>query len=172
MPPHALATPSVVGRRTEPAEALTTLTLLSVFMAVMLGGWIVFLLHGLPPLASLFDIVSALGTVGLSAGVVGPDLPDHLKILLAVVMLAGRLEGGGPPGADPSGHLVRNTRRTLRCGVAIIGASNLAVSYGAAADQTAARRDRGRPGQGTSWRNSATSSTAASSTATAPSRRS
>lgn len=92
MPPHALATPSVVGRRTEPAEALTTLTLLSVFMAVMLGGWIVFLLHGLPPLASLFDIVSALGTVGLSAGVVGPDLPDHLKILLAVVMLAGRLE--------------------------------------------------------------------------------
>lgn len=92
MPPHALATPSVVGRRTEPAEALTTLTLLSVFMAVMLGSWIVFLLHGLPPLASLFDIVSALGTVGLSAGVVGPDLPNHLKVLLAVVMLAGRLE--------------------------------------------------------------------------------
>lgn len=92
MPPHAVAGPAAVGRRTKPEEAVTTLTLLSLFLAVALGSWIAFLLHGLPPLASLFDVVSALGTVGLSAGVVGPDLPAHLKALLALVMLMGRLE--------------------------------------------------------------------------------
>jgi trk system potassium uptake protein TrkH len=92
MPPHALTGPSTVGGRTKPEEAVTTLTILSLFLSVALGTWVVFLLHGLPPLASLFDVVSALGTVGLSAGVVGPDLPAHLKALLALVMLMGRLE--------------------------------------------------------------------------------
>ncbi len=38
----------------------------------------------------LFEVVSATGTVGLSTGIT-PDLPDHAKFLLSLLMLFGRL---------------------------------------------------------------------------------
>jgi trk system potassium uptake protein TrkH len=41
----------------------------------------------------LFDVVSAVATVGLSTGVTGPELPSLLKGLLCIDMLIGRLEG-------------------------------------------------------------------------------
>jgi trk system potassium uptake protein TrkH len=40
----------------------------------------------------LFEAMSALNTVGLSAGVAGPDLPWHGKADLIVLMWMGRLE--------------------------------------------------------------------------------
>lgn len=62
------------------------------YVSTGLVAWLLFLAAGMAPLASLFDIVSALSTVGLSTGVTGADLPDHLKLVLVVAMLAGRLE--------------------------------------------------------------------------------
>ncbi len=47
---------------------------------------------GYDPLDALFDVVSATGTVGLSCGVVGPELPVVLKAVLCANMLMGRLE--------------------------------------------------------------------------------
>jgi trk system potassium uptake protein TrkH len=47
---------------------------------------------GCDPLNSLFEVVSALGTVGLSAGISRPDLPTALKHVLCADMLLGRLE--------------------------------------------------------------------------------
>ena len=38
----------------------------------------------------IFEIISAAGTVGLSTGIT-PDLPDHAKFLLSLLMLFGRL---------------------------------------------------------------------------------
>lgn len=38
----------------------------------------------------LFDVVSAVGTVGLSSGI-SADLPDHAKVLFSLLMLFGRL---------------------------------------------------------------------------------
>ena len=38
----------------------------------------------------LFEVVSAFGTVGLSLGIT-PDLPDSAKVLIAIVMLIGRI---------------------------------------------------------------------------------
>jgi len=38
----------------------------------------------------LFEVVSAVGTVGLSTGIT-PNLPDHAKFLLSLLMLFGRL---------------------------------------------------------------------------------
>lgn len=40
----------------------------------------------------LFEVASIQGNVGLSAGVVGPGMPDALKVAFAVSMWAGRLE--------------------------------------------------------------------------------
>jgi trk system potassium uptake protein TrkH len=43
-------------------------------------------------LDALFEVVSAVGTVGLSTGITGPDLEVGLKLLLTLAMLLGRLE--------------------------------------------------------------------------------
>ena len=53
---------------------------------------LLFLVAGYAPLDALFEVVSALGTVGLSAGIVGPELPAALKGVLCIDMLLGRLE--------------------------------------------------------------------------------
>ena len=58
----------------------------------VLLSWLPFLVLGHAPMASLFEVVSAVGTVGLSAGVTGPDLHPLLKGILCIDMLMGRLE--------------------------------------------------------------------------------
>jgi trk system potassium uptake protein TrkH len=55
-------------------------------------SWLPFLVLGYPPLDALFEICSAVGTVGLSVGITGPDLDDGLKLLLSLDMLLGRVE--------------------------------------------------------------------------------
>ncbi len=62
------------------------------YVAAALLLWTAFLLHGLTPLDSLFDVVSALSTVGAGTGVIGPDLPPDLKPLVIFAMLLGRVE--------------------------------------------------------------------------------
>jgi trk system potassium uptake protein TrkH len=47
---------------------------------------------GIEPLPALFDAASALGTVGLTAGVVGPDLTAAPTIVLTALMWLGRVE--------------------------------------------------------------------------------
>ena len=51
-----------------------------------------FLYFGYDPFQSLFDIISTQGNVGLSLGVIGPGLPDTIKIVLTFLMWIGRLE--------------------------------------------------------------------------------
>lgn len=75
------------GRRIEEAVAL-----LAWFGGALLLSWMVFLAHGLPPLASLFEVTSALANVGLTAGLTGAELPATLKFILCCNMLLGRLE--------------------------------------------------------------------------------
>jgi trk system potassium uptake protein TrkH len=62
------------------------------FVATVVLSWLPFLVAGYDPLRSLFEVVSAVGTVGLSAGVTRPELPDGLKAVLCVDMLMGRVE--------------------------------------------------------------------------------
>ena len=54
----------------------------------------------------LFEVVSAIGTVGLTTGITG-ELPDHAKFLICLVMLFGRL---GPVVVATSLALRRTTR--------------------------------------------------------------
>jgi trk/ktr system potassium uptake protein len=55
-------------------------------------SWLAFLTYGYAPLDSLFEVVSAVGTVGLSAGITSAELPAFLKGVLSLDMLMGRVE--------------------------------------------------------------------------------
>jgi len=92
LPGHAVAVPRIQGERLEPSAALERLLVVWLFAAVIAASWLVFVAAGYDPLDSLFDVVSATGTVGLSTGVAGSELPAGLKLLLCVGMIAGRVE--------------------------------------------------------------------------------
>ncbi len=62
------------------------------YAATLLVSWLMFLHHGHDPLRALFEVSSALGTAGLSAGLTGPELDPVLKIVLIVNMTIGRVE--------------------------------------------------------------------------------
>ena len=67
-------------------------TLIALYLVAQMIGWVVFLASGAPALPALFEVTSALSTVGLSQGLTGPDTAAHLKGTLIVLMLLGRLE--------------------------------------------------------------------------------
>ena len=89
---HAVLTPTLGGSRLEDADFRDAAGTVAVFAVVVLAGWLAFLFYGHPPMAALFDVVSAASTTGLSAGTVGPALQTPLKLALCVLMLLGRLE--------------------------------------------------------------------------------
>jgi trk system potassium uptake protein TrkH len=68
------------------------LQLLTLWLAVLLLSWLVFLLHGAPPLPSLFEVVSATANAGLSVGLTASELAPGLKAVLIADMLFGRVE--------------------------------------------------------------------------------
>lgn len=92
LPRRAVAPMRLGGTRLGDGDIRRAVALLGLFTAAAAVSWLVFLVYGLPALDSLFDVASALGTVGLSTGVTGPGLPPALKLLLCADMLFGRLE--------------------------------------------------------------------------------
>lgn len=66
--------------------------LIVVYLLLLLLGGVALVLAGFPPQDALFESASAIGTVGLSVGVTGEDLPIWIKLLLSLEMWAGRLE--------------------------------------------------------------------------------
>lgn len=91
-PEHAVVEASLGGRRIKEADMSHALLVIALFGMVVAFSWLAFLAHGYPPLDALFEVVSAAGTVGLSSGITGSDLPAFLKLVLCLDMLAGRLE--------------------------------------------------------------------------------
>jgi trk system potassium uptake protein TrkH len=92
MPERAVVVPRVGGHRLEADEIERALLVILLFLGVIVLSWLPFLLMGYPPLDALFEIVSAVATVGLSSGITGSDLDPLLKGVLALDMLLGRLE--------------------------------------------------------------------------------
>jgi len=66
--------------------------LMVTFMLMVFLSWLTIVAHGYPPLDVMFEMASATGTVGLSAGIARPDLEPVLKAILCFDMLAGRVE--------------------------------------------------------------------------------
>jgi trk system potassium uptake protein TrkH len=92
MPDHAVLTMRLGGRDVEQEDIRRALMLMLLLVLVILGSWVVFLAYGYAPLDALFEVVSAVATVGLSTGITRPELEAPLKLLLCVDMLLGRLE--------------------------------------------------------------------------------
>ena len=92
IPAHAVMT-NRIGNITISDTSLQQALVLILITLVLLGlSWWPFILAGHDPLNALFEVVSALGTVGLSVGITAPDLAPGLKTILMFDMIAGRLE--------------------------------------------------------------------------------
>jgi trk system potassium uptake protein TrkH len=92
VPPASRLIPRVEGKRLQPQEIEATVAVAMGYGAVIAVSWVIFVAYGHEPLTALFEVVSATGTVGLSAGLVNPDLAAPLKAVLCIDMLMGRLE--------------------------------------------------------------------------------
>lgn len=92
LPRHAVSSLTVGGRRAEPGEVEVVVAMVVAFVGVIAVSWLVFVIHGFAPLDALFEVVSATGTVGMSAGITDPAMPAVLKGVLCADMLMGRLE--------------------------------------------------------------------------------
>ena len=92
LPKHAVIEPRLAGRRLQDEEIHAALLVIVLFVAVVALSWLPFVAMGYSPLDSLFEVVSATGTVGLSVGLTSATLPALLKGILGLDMLLGRLE--------------------------------------------------------------------------------
>lgn len=82
---------NIFGKRLSRAVHRQAITVVLVSVAAVVAPTLVLLqLTELPLGRILFEVISAFSTTGLSTGIT-PELPDAAKVLLAVLMLAGRV---------------------------------------------------------------------------------
>jgi trk system potassium uptake protein TrkH len=74
------------------AQVRQSALFIGMYLTVYLLGSGVMAAYGYSLKESMFEFASALGTVGLSVGVIQPDMPEALLWLNACAMLLGRLE--------------------------------------------------------------------------------
>jgi Trk-type K+ transport system membrane component len=82
---------NVGNRRLPRSMQRQALTIVTLYSSVIIGALL--LLRFTTKFSTdqlLFEIISSIGTVGLSTGITA-SLPDHAKFLLSLVMLFGRL---------------------------------------------------------------------------------
>jgi trk system potassium uptake protein TrkH len=90
--PHAISEPRLAGERLSSGEIQRALVVVLLFLLVIGASWVPFVASGYDPLNSLFEVVSAAGTVGLTTGISRPELEAPLKLILCADMLLGRVE--------------------------------------------------------------------------------
>jgi trk system potassium uptake protein TrkH len=91
--PREVVAPLKVGNQIiEMDDMYNQTAFLLLYIGILIASTFVFILFGFGMMDSLFEVSSALGTVGLSIGITTPALPLFLKVLLCVDMLLGRLE--------------------------------------------------------------------------------
>ncbi|MBS1303392.1 TrkH family potassium uptake protein [Loktanella sp. SALINAS62] len=92
LPTHGVLHLRDRGKRQTSDDITAAGAVLVLYIATVLICWSIFLAASQPALPALFEVVSAVSTVGLSSGITAPDLPPHLVSVLLVAMLLGRLE--------------------------------------------------------------------------------
>ncbi len=91
--PSEAVTPLKVGEHIIDETRLHYLiTFVLLYLGVVVVSAFAVMLHGVPTSDAVFEVSSALGTVGLSTGVTGSGMPETLKIILILDMLLGRIE--------------------------------------------------------------------------------
>lgn len=89
---HAYFKPVFFKTIIEEKQIQYALALILTYVCVVAISWLCFLYQDYDPMNSLFEVISAVGTVGLSVGVSDNQMPIFLKTVLCVDMLFGRLE--------------------------------------------------------------------------------
>lgn len=82
----------VAGKGIAKEELPGIFYVIAIYGVFIFIGTVIFAAAGYDPLSSVFEVTSAVGTVGLSTGVVEPGLNQGLKLLLIFLMWVGRLE--------------------------------------------------------------------------------
>ena len=91
--PREAVTPFKIGGDTVSEEEIFRIVAyFFLYIVVLVVSALIFLFAGFPALDSLFEVSSALGTVGLSTGITSAGLAALLKGTLIVDMLLGRIE--------------------------------------------------------------------------------
>lgn len=73
-------------------EIYNLVTFMLLYALIMLVSSFIFMAYGVDSNSSVFEVSSALSTVGLSAGVTSAAMPLGLKLVLIIDMLFGRIE--------------------------------------------------------------------------------
>jgi trk system potassium uptake protein TrkH len=89
---HAVSSVHLGDHRLGDDEVRDSCLLMVLLVCAVLVSWLAFLVAGHAALDSLFEVSSALGTVGLSSGLSDRALHWSLKLVLCGDMLLGRLE--------------------------------------------------------------------------------
>lgn len=92
MPRHAWIKPRLGDVELDEQLVTRTLALFLLFTTTIMISWLVFVLFHHDPMDSLFEVVSAVATVGLSSGLSANHLDGILKGVLCIDMWLGRLE--------------------------------------------------------------------------------
>ena len=92
IPPHAVSDFYLGEQKLAADDVNRALLLILLYVIVVFISWLPFVVAGYDPLNALFEVISACGTVGLSSGIVRPELESMLKGVLCLDMLAGRVE--------------------------------------------------------------------------------
>ena len=80
------------GKRVDYLTIENILAVICGYLVFLVGSWLIFLGYGMPPIESLYEVTSALGTAGVSSGLTSAELPTPLKLVLIFNMLLGRVE--------------------------------------------------------------------------------
>ncbi|NYT05572.1 MAG: TrkH family potassium uptake protein [Methanomicrobiales archaeon] len=92
LPKEVLSPLRVRDTTVENDELQTLIAFVALYFTILAGSSFVFMLYGFPLDNALFEVSSALGTVGMSSGITSSALPAVLKSVLIVDMLLGRIE--------------------------------------------------------------------------------
>ncbi|MBN2733935.1 MAG: TrkH family potassium uptake protein [Methanomicrobiaceae archaeon] len=91
--PKEVLTPLKIGDEIVDSDTVyTIITYIFLYFIVTAVSCFIFMLHGFALDNSLFEVSSAIGTVGLSCGITDAAMPFILKIVLIADMLLGRIE--------------------------------------------------------------------------------
>ena len=90
--PHAVSDLYLGEQKLAADDVNRVLLLILLYIVIVVLSWLPFVVAGYDPLDSLFEVISACGTVGLSSGISRPELASLLKAVLCFDMLAGRVE--------------------------------------------------------------------------------
>ena len=76
----------------ESEEIYNLVTFMLLYVLILVASSFIFMLYGVDTSTSVFEVSSALSTVGLSAGATSAAMPAILKAVLIIDMLFGRIE--------------------------------------------------------------------------------